>query len=68
MDEAKEFVKPACKLVGTDGNVFGLMGIACRTLRRAGFSDKAEELTSKIFSCGSYDEALNLIGEYVEIE
>ena len=66
--EAKPFVKPPCKLIGQDGNVFNLIGIASRTLRKAGYPDKAKELVAKEMSCGSYNEALNLLGEYVEIE
>lgn len=60
-------VKPDCKLIGEDGNVFNLMGIASKTLKRNGLYDQAKEMTSRIFDCGSYDEALSIIGEYVNI-
>ena len=60
--------KPKCKLVGTDGNVFSIIGKVSQTLKRAGQSDKAKEFTEKAFSSKSYDEVLNLAGEYVEIE
>ncbi len=36
------FKKPKCKLVGTDGNVFALLGTASKTLRRAGLGSKAK--------------------------
>ena len=59
--------KPNCPLIGQDGNIFNLVGIASRTLKRNGLSDKASEMTSKIFKSGSYEEALGIIGEYVNI-
>ena len=61
--------KPSCPLIGQDGNIFNLVGIAARTLREAGLRDQAKELTRRIFSgeCHSYGEALCLIGEYVTI-
>ena len=71
MDEEKNLnvEKPLCPLIGQDGNIFNLVGIAARTLREAGLRDRAKELTHRIFSgeCHSYGEALCLIGEYVTI-
>ena len=60
--------KPKCDLLNCDGNVFSLVGAACRSLERAGQRDKAKELKSKLFSCGSYDQALALIMEYVDVQ
>jgi hypothetical protein len=59
--------KLKCKLIGEDGNVFNLIAIAARTLRRTGQSKAAKEMTDRILQCGSYDEALMIIQEYVEI-
>ena len=59
--------KPDCPLIGQDGNIFNLVGIASRTLKRNGLSDEASEMTSKVFKSGSYEEALGIIGEYVNI-
>ena len=59
--------KPGCPLIGQDGNIFNLVGIASRTLKRSGLSDEASEMTSKVFKSGSYEEALEIIGEYVNI-
>lgn len=61
--------KPDCELIGQDGNIFNLMGIASRTLRNAGLQDQAEQMRQRIMNgdCQSYDEALNIIGEYVNI-
>ena len=60
--------KPRCQLTGEDGNVFALAGQVTRALRSAGQGDKVSEFTTKLFSCGSYDEALQLMMEYVEVE
>lgn len=60
--------KPVCRLVGSDGNIFNLIGIASRALKRAGMGDKAEEMKNRIFSSGSYEEALGIILEYVDDE
>ncbi len=59
--------KPNCPLIGADGNIFNLVGIASRTLRRNGQNEQAKEMQSRVFSSGSYDEALCIIGEYVNI-
>lgn len=59
--------KPDCPLIGQDGNVFNLAGIAARTLRENGLPEQAKEMTGRVFGCGSYSEALCIIGEYVNI-
>ena len=59
--------KPKCKLTSTDGNVFALGGKVSAALKKAGQPDKAKEFTEKLFGCGSYGEALQLIMEYVEV-
>lgn len=58
--------KPKCVLVGTDGNVFALAGRVVKTLREAGQHNKAKEFMDKLPQCKSYDEALNLMCEYVD--
>ena len=37
------------------------------TLRRNGMAGQAKEMTDRVFASGSYHEALNIIGEYVNI-
>ena len=63
----EEKIKPKCALIGQDGNIFNLVGIASRTLKQNGMREQAKEMSDKVFSSHSYDEALNIIGEYVEI-
>lgn len=59
--------KPDCPLIGQDGNVFNLVGIAAQTLRENGLPEQAKEMTGRVFGCGGYSEALCIIGEYVNI-
>ncbi len=57
--------KPDAPLIGANGNIFNLMGIASRTLKEAGMREQANQMYQKITASGSYEEALNIIGEYV---
>lgn len=66
-EKASEQKKPDCKLIGEDGNIFNLMGIASRTLRENGMMEEAAEMRDRVRASGSYDEALCIIGEYVNI-
>ncbi|MCQ4022419.1 MULTISPECIES: hypothetical protein [unclassified Ruminococcus] len=68
IDSVQEAQKPDCPLIGQDGNIFNLMGIASRTLQQNGMSEQATEMCSRITeTAGSYSEALSIIGEYVNI-
>ena len=58
--------KPFAPIIGADGNVFNLIGICSRALKTAGYPDKAKEMTDRITSSGSYDEALSIMCEYIE--
>lgn len=59
--------KPKCPLIGANGNIFNLLGIASRALRENGLKEQAQEMQSRVTASGSYSEALNILGEYVEI-
>ena len=58
---------PKCKLVGTDGNVFVLIGRVSQCLKKAGQPEKAKEMSERAFKAGSYDDVLSMFSEYVEI-
>ena len=60
-------IKPDCLLIGTDGNIFHLIGKASETLRKNGMQEQAEEMRNRICQCQSYDSALSIIGDYVNI-
>lgn len=62
--EGKE--KPMCPIIGADGNIFNILGIASRTLRSIGMAEEADEMYIRATSSGSYYEALGIIMEYVE--
>jgi hypothetical protein len=59
--------KPVCELIGTDGNVFSIIGAVSKTLKRADMHDKATEFMRKATNCDSYDEVLNLVHQYVTV-
>ena len=59
--------KPDCPLIGQNGNIFNLMGIASRTLKEHDMADEASEMRNRIMRSGSYEDALSIIGEYVHI-
>ena len=40
--------KPSCPLIGQNGNIFNLMGLASRTLRQNGMADEAKEMQNRI--------------------
>ena len=66
----QERKKPPCHLVGQNGNIFNLIGLASRTLRQNGMTAEAKEMQNRIMGgdCHSYEEALGIIIEYVETE
>lgn len=64
---AQEQKKPDCPLLGTDSNIFSLMGLASKTLKRNGMAEQAKEMCDRITSSGDYNKALCIIGEYVNI-
>lgn len=64
MDEQK---KPRCKLVGENGNIFNLMGIASRALIAEGMDKESDAMLDEINkNAKSYDEALQIIMKYVD--
>jgi hypothetical protein len=60
--------KPKCKLIGEDGNVFAIIGKVCKTLRECGLNEEAETFKKSSFECASYDEVLQLLHDYVDVE
>lgn len=62
--------KPTCKLIGENGNIFNLMIIASKKLREHKEYEQSEKLIQRIIGgeAQSYDEALQIIMEYVEVE
>lgn len=61
--------KPQCQLIGKDTNIFNLMGIAKKALEGIGKKLEGEEMVKRITEGGahSFDEALAIIQEYVDV-
>jgi hypothetical protein len=67
--------KPECRLVGENGNIFNLMAIVKRTLEDVADDgeelkmrrEQSSEMISRVTSSKSYDEALAVLADYVEI-
>ena len=61
-----------CVLIGTDGNIYTLLGRARQALRRGGRPDLVEPMTKEVLASKSYEEsyeeAIGHICEYVEAE
>lgn len=66
-EQEQRIVKPDCPLIGRDGNIYNLLGIAGQTLREHGMEQQATEMFNRITQCQSYDSALRIIGDYVNI-
>ena len=65
--ESKE--KPVMELVGHDGNIFSILGLASSLLKQAGMGDEAKEMIDRVTNgARSYDEALRIVSEYVQTE
>lgn len=60
--------KPKCQLIGEDGNIFNLVGKASRVLKKNDMHQSAKEMQNRVLDASSYEEAIYIIGEYVEIE
>ena len=57
--------KPMCPIIGANGNIFNILGIASRTLKGNGMTEEAAEMYNRVTSSGSYEEALGIITEYI---
>ena len=57
--------KPMCPIIGANGNIFNILGIASRTLKDNGMTEEATEMYNRVTSSGSYEEALGIITEYI---
>ncbi|MCB5954397.1 hypothetical protein [Enterococcus sp. CWB-B31] len=56
------------KLIGENGNIFNLLGIVSKKLKRNSFLNEADQLWKEVQeNTKSYEEALAIIQEYVII-
>jgi len=61
----EDFEKVDAPIIDADGNVFNLIGICQRALKSNGYKKEANELLERVTNSGSYDEALQIMFEYV---
>jgi hypothetical protein len=59
--------KPRAKLIGANGNIYNLMAVASKALKKSGQESKSKEMISRVEKSESYDNALAIIMEYVEV-
>jgi hypothetical protein len=59
--------KPVVQLTGKDGNIFSLLAICSRALKKAGRLEEAKAMQGRVFQAKSYEEALAILSEFVEI-
>ena len=66
--DSQERQRPSCPFAGQNGNIFHLIGLASRVLRENGMTAELKEMRDRIMGgdCRSYEEAIGIIGEYVE--
>ena len=55
------------QISGQNGNIFVIMGRVHTAMKRAGFAKESKELVKEVTSSHSYSEALEAIGDYVEV-
>ncbi len=63
-----ERILPKVRLIGQDGNVFGIISKVALTLERHGYVDQAKEFRKRAYACKDYYEVLALVMEFVDVE
>lgn len=58
--------KPTAPLVGANGNIFNLIGIASNILKEFDLADQATKMQKRVTACELYEEALRVIADYVD--
>jgi len=65
----KRAEKPTAKLIGANVNIYNLMSIAGKVLKKSDQYEEAAAMYKRITETAkSYDEALLIIQEYVDME
>ena len=55
------------ELAGPSGNIFAVMGNASAKLREVRCGKEAKEMVERVMKAKGYEEALEIIEEYVEL-
>lgn len=64
--DAKRKEKLKCNIYSTFGNMIRIIGLASKTLKKNNMIDESREMIERATKSYSYDEALDIINEYVE--
>lgn len=72
MDKREESVavsdrRPRIDLIGTDGNVFSIIGKVSEALKKSGMRDSADEFVESAMVSDSYEDVLKLATKYVRV-
>jgi hypothetical protein len=59
--------KPKVRLTGVNGNVFNIIAICAKALKKSENPALENEFTDKAFAASSYDKVLRLAQEYCEV-
>lgn len=59
-------VKPKCNIRKAYGNIFEIMGMASQKLKENNMEDESREMIERATKTYSYDEAFDVVNEYVE--
>ncbi len=59
--------KPEVTFLDKNGNVFSLVAVANKALKKVGQNEQAKEMQTAVFASGSYDEAIQIMMKYVEV-
>ena len=60
--------KPKVKPIENDGNIFNLLGLCTKALRKIGGHAEAVQLQKMIAMSSTWEEAMMILLEYCEIE
>jgi hypothetical protein len=60
-------MKPIAKVTGYDSNVFVTLGICNKVLKKNNLNEQAEEMRTRVFKSGSYEEAIQIMSEYCKL-
>lgn len=57
------------RATGAGGNIFVIVGTACRMMRKLGLpADRIEKLQSDVMASGSYDEAIAFVERWFPVD
>lgn len=60
--------KITVEVIGKDGNIFNILGIVSKAMKQEEeLKSQVNEMTSRVFNSSSYEEALSIMSEYVDL-